>query len=165
MVINTTYQNKAFNSLSFRGNRGYPTTLKLNFKKQQQNKQDVYGAILYTKDKITDELLYVLVQGRYTGKWSFPKGHINNGELPIQCALREIEEETGINNLLSISNNTDLLEYKHIYYGNYYLIYLPEKIDLNPRDQNEIIDAKWVTINEMRNMLLNADVNIYIKNI
>ena len=50
-------------------------------------KQKTYGAILIYKDK------YALVQGRYTGKWSFPKGHSNEGEKPIECTKREVEEE------------------------------------------------------------------------
>lgn len=27
--------------------------------------------------------------------WTFPKGHLEKGEAPIQAALREVEEETG----------------------------------------------------------------------
>jgi 8-oxo-dGTP pyrophosphatase MutT (NUDIX family) len=28
-------------------------------------------------------------------KWTFPKGHLEKGEKPLQAALREVEEETG----------------------------------------------------------------------
>lgn len=28
-------------------------------------------------------------------RWSFPKGHLEGGEKPLQAALREVEEETG----------------------------------------------------------------------
>ena len=41
----------------------------------------------------------VLVQNRtlkYPG-WSFPGGHVERGESAYDCALREVEEETGLN--------------------------------------------------------------------
>jgi ADP-ribose pyrophosphatase YjhB (NUDIX family) len=33
-------------------------------------------------------------------RWDFPKGHIEKGELATDAALREVEEETGIDNLI-----------------------------------------------------------------
>lgn len=35
-------------------------------------------------------------QRRDNGKWSFPAGHINENELPMIGALRELYEETGL---------------------------------------------------------------------
>ncbi len=29
-------------------------------------------------------------------RWDLPKGHVDDGETNLQCALRELEEETGI---------------------------------------------------------------------
>jgi 8-oxo-dGTP pyrophosphatase MutT (NUDIX family) len=33
---------------------------------------------------------------RHTDRWDIPKGHIDPGESEMQCALRELHEETGI---------------------------------------------------------------------
>lgn len=33
---------------------------------------------------------------RHTDRWDLPKGHVEAGEDDIACALRELEEETGI---------------------------------------------------------------------
>jgi 8-oxo-dGTP pyrophosphatase MutT (NUDIX family) len=98
-----------------------------------------------------------LVQGRYTGKWSFPKGHSNEGEEPIECTLREVGEETGIDKL------PDPLEYLQIGYGNYFVFDLKESIPLIPRDTQEIMDTKWVSLDEMERMSLNADASLYRK--
>ncbi|MBB72983.1 MAG: DNA mismatch repair protein MutT [Planctomycetaceae bacterium] len=33
---------------------------------------------------------------RHTDRWDLPKGHVDSGESDLQCALRELEEETAI---------------------------------------------------------------------
>ena len=33
---------------------------------------------------------------RHTDRWDLPKGHVDSGETELQCALRELREETGI---------------------------------------------------------------------
>jgi 8-oxo-dGTP pyrophosphatase MutT (NUDIX family) len=155
--------NKAFHSLSFRGKRGYPTDLLTKSVKEPRKeprkepvKQKTYGAILCIKKKTGNDL-YALVQGSYTGKWSFPKGHSNEGERPIECTLREVAEETGIDEL------PEPTEYLQVGYGNYFVFNLDEPIPLIPRDTHEIMDTKWVTLDEMEKMPLNADASLYRK--
>ncbi len=38
----------------------------------------------------------VLLLGRASGHWVFPKGHIDPGESKLEAALREVEEEAGL---------------------------------------------------------------------
>jgi 8-oxo-dGTP pyrophosphatase MutT (NUDIX family) len=151
--------NKAFQSLSFRGKRGYAVSFSKPSKPQpvvNTTKHKTYGAIItVTNDK--NETLYALVQGSYTGKWSFPKGHANEGEEPIECTLREVGEETGIDKL------PEPTEYVQIGYGNYFVFKLSDIQPLIPRDTNEIMDTKWVTIEEMERMPLNADASLFRK--
>ena len=52
------------------------------------------GAIVYRKSRDRIELL--LIQNRYGGDWSFPKGHVEGEETEVQTALREVKEETGL---------------------------------------------------------------------
>jgi 8-oxo-dGTP pyrophosphatase MutT (NUDIX family) len=33
---------------------------------------------------------------RHADRWDLPKGHVDEGETEMQCALRELNEETGI---------------------------------------------------------------------
>lgn len=179
--------NKAFKSLLFRGTKydmgqvmfnckGYDTSFPMKVLKQENENSitKTYGAILcyqppFPKEKPLDhtfgmgetegtcETKYALVQGRYTGKWSFPKGHSNEGEQPLECTLREVAEETGIDSL------PHPIEYKSLGYGKYYVFILTEQPQLVPRDTKEIMDTKWVTLEEMEHMPLNADVSMFRK--
>jgi 8-oxo-dGTP pyrophosphatase MutT (NUDIX family) len=148
---------KAFNSLSFKSTRNNNRYSIENNMRISTKRAPVYGALLCTRDNTNNKEMYALVQGRYTGKWSFPKGHSNEGERPIECTLREVSEETGIDNLPPPTN------YLHIGYGDYFVFNLKDKLPLIPRDKNEIMDCKWVTLEEMENLALNADANIYRK--
>jgi 8-oxo-dGTP pyrophosphatase MutT (NUDIX family) len=33
---------------------------------------------------------------RHADRWDLPKGHVDHGESDLECALRELDEETGI---------------------------------------------------------------------
>lgn len=52
------------------------------------------GALVFRKSKTSYDL--VLLRHRFGGHWSFPKGHVEEGENEHQTALREVKEETGL---------------------------------------------------------------------
>jgi 8-oxo-dGTP pyrophosphatase MutT (NUDIX family) len=52
------------------------------------------GAVVYRKHHGNIEIL--LIKHLNSGHWSFPKGHIEEGETEFETAKREIKEETGI---------------------------------------------------------------------
>jgi bis(5'-nucleosidyl)-tetraphosphatase len=49
------------------------------------------GVILFRREP---ELSFLLM--RHPDRWDLPKGHVDEGETEIECALREMEEETGL---------------------------------------------------------------------
>ncbi len=49
------------------------------------------GVLLVRGEPIDSFLLM-----KHADRWDLPKGHIETGETPLACALRELEEETGI---------------------------------------------------------------------
>jgi 8-oxo-dGTP pyrophosphatase MutT (NUDIX family) len=54
------------------------------------------GGIVY---RVVDGApLYLLIRDSYRN-WGFPKGHVEDGELPDGAALREVSEETGLSDL------------------------------------------------------------------
>ncbi|QNK39736.1 bis(5'-nucleosyl)-tetraphosphatase [Caproicibacter fermentans] len=52
------------------------------------------GAVVFLRTG--GEIRYLLIRHVNGGHWSFPKGHVENGETEAQTALREIREETGL---------------------------------------------------------------------
>ncbi len=50
------------------------------------------GVIVFRRDP---ELSFLLM--KHPTRWDLPKGHVDPGETDTECALRELQEETGIN--------------------------------------------------------------------
>jgi 8-oxo-dGTP pyrophosphatase MutT (NUDIX family) len=126
--------------------------------KDPKFKSRCFGGIIRVKSFDYGEYEYIIVQGRSTGKWSFPKGHSKRGELPLECAKREIEEETGISSSL-LSNP---IHYMKLASGKYFIFELTNKIYFKPQDSFEVLQTKWATINEMKGLSLNAGIQQFI---
>lgn len=125
---------------------------KFGFKRK---KEEICGTII--KTKIDDIEKYALVCGKYTMKWSFPKGHRKIREDPIDCAIRETQEETGI----SIKMEPEGI--LRLNTGTYFIFSFDQIVPLNPLDQKEIADANWFTMDEMGKLSINRDVSAFIK--
>ncbi len=54
------------------------------------------GGIVFRRDG--ERTLYLLIRDSYRN-WGFPKGHLEAGEEPAEAALREVGEETGLEDL------------------------------------------------------------------
>jgi 8-oxo-dGTP pyrophosphatase MutT (NUDIX family) len=54
------------------------------------------GFILFRRNRRRG-VEFLLLRSRFNGQhWSFPKGHIDKDESPLKAAVRELQEETGI---------------------------------------------------------------------
>jgi 8-oxo-dGTP pyrophosphatase MutT (NUDIX family) len=126
---------------------------------KKEFKSKVYGAIMRYTDKNTKEVYYALIQGRYTGKWSFPKGHSNKGEEPYDCVKREVFEETGIKGLPNPTSD------QRIGFGHYYIFDVETKYDLQPQDKKEVMNHRWVTQKELDELQLNVDASYFKKSL
>ena len=116
----------------------------------------MYGAIC-----ISPENKVLLVRGRASQKWSFPKGHKERNEPSFHCAMRELYEETGIN----ISNDTNSCElpYKKFKVGGYYVLDLDTEIVPVPRDTREIVDAKWMSQEDIQECIIAETANVDVR--
>ncbi|KAF6203976.1 hypothetical protein GE061_002314 [Apolygus lucorum] len=106
-----------------------------------------YGAILLNED-----LSHVLLVQSYCSKssWGFPKGKINKGESPWQCAIREVLEETGFD----IREHMDPTEYVEALINDQTVrLYIIPGISMDqqfiPRTRNEIKSVNWFPLADL----------------
>ena len=114
--------------------------------------EKVYGSIC-----ISSLNTILLVRGRKSNKWSFPKGHKKRGETYIDCVVRETYEEAGI-----ALDNVLPSAYQRLSVGEYYFYDLEEEILPCIKDTEEITEARWMSVNEMRKEPCNVDVNNFL---
>lgn len=78
------------------------------------------------------------------GLWAFPAGHIETGETPAACALRELEEEIG--NSFTLETVGWLGPVRDSYFGGVFELYLYHRrwITGDIRLNHEHTDYAWV---------------------
>lgn len=104
--------------------------------------------------------VYVLheISRRGDRLWTFPKGHPEAGEAPLDTARRELQEEAGIElvslntqhtfeQVYSFEQNGETIE-KHV---TYYLGYAATE-DFTTQPE-EVAEARWCTFTEARSLL------------
>jgi 8-oxo-dGTP pyrophosphatase MutT (NUDIX family) len=88
------------------------------------------------------------------GKWDLPKGKLDKGEKLEDCAVREVEEETGLKDIKLIS---PLIITYHTYHegtkfilkeSHWYNMKVSGDQKLVPQTEEGIIETKWATIKE-----------------
>lgn len=120
-------------------------------------KDNAIGVIIYYS--LDDSTNYLLLRHR-KGHWSFAKGHSEEGETPVQTALRELHEEAGIFDIKFVSDEP-LLKEKYIFRNKKMMkvkkrvdYFIAETFNMEVKiDNHEITDYKWCTLDESRDIL------------
>lgn len=101
------------------------------------------GGIIFNEK---EEILFI----KRNGLWDLPKGKIDKGESPEECAYREVKEETGVKNLNIIRSGE--ITY-HIYLLNgelilkdthWFLMKAPSDQHFLPQHKENITQVKWM---------------------
>ena len=96
------------------------------------------------------------------GKWDLPKGKLDPGETLEACAVREVQEETGLTNVilekpLIVTYHTYDESGKHILKeSHWYLLKAPGKQALIPQSEEQITQLKWVPAAEVKQYVNNT---------
>ncbi|MDE1190971.1 MAG: NUDIX hydrolase [Arachidicoccus sp.] len=119
------------------------------------------GGLVFNKD---NQLL--MIYRRHF--WDLPKGKLDEGETLEQCAVREVEEETGLRNvhvkkLIGITyhdyfdkwSNKDVTKETH-----WYEMHITDEQKVIPQTEEDIEKAEWVTKEKAFTYLKNSYPNI-----
>jgi ADP-ribose pyrophosphatase YjhB (NUDIX family) len=95
-------------------------------------------------------------------KWDLPKGKVEVGENFEDCAVREVEEETGVTNL-TIKNKTGETYHTYNAFGKHFLkishwyyMTCPKTQSLVPQTEENITEIKWVKTKDIKAPLENT---------
>lgn len=119
----------------------------------------VRGVALLNKDLTK----IVLVTGKGGYSWSFPRGKISKDESDIECAIREVREETSFD-ARDYVNEKDVLE--RTVHGKNFKIYLakgvPEDFPFEPLVRQEISEIKWFDIKTLQKSTRSSPQKFFI---
>ncbi len=96
------------------------------------------------------------------GKWDLPKGKLDKGESIEQCAVREVEEETGLKNIelkkkLTMTYHTYDEFGKHILKdSHWYKMKVNGKQTIVPQTEEDISEIRWVKKKDLKNYFSNT---------
>lgn len=100
------------------------------------------------------------------GLWDLPKGHMDKGETPVQTAVRETVEETGVENPSPTRYISDTW---HLYYlkgklvikkSIWYEMSADSGCDLTPQVEEDITETKWADPLDLPHLYKNTYLSI-----
>ena len=89
------------------------------------------------------------------GKWDMPKGKLDKGEKLEDCAIREVEEETGLKKIELISPLTTTYHTYHegtkfiLKESHWYMMNVEGDQILTPQTEEDILELRWVNANDL----------------
>ncbi len=100
------------------------------------------------------------------GKWDLPKGKLDDGETIEECAVREVEEETGLKNIIhgeligTTTHKYTEREKEIEKETHWFAMKVNGEQHLVPQLSEDITELKWVSEHELAPYLSNTFANI-----
>lgn len=120
------------------------------------------GGVVFRRNRRTDQIEFLLIQDA-KNRWTIPKGHVEPNEDPRQTAEREINEETGLQEMKVLNwlgkvnfryrrEQTLVLMNMHVYL----VQALGDTGKLDPEDKWN--DVKWLPATEATDKIAYEDI-------
>jgi len=94
----------------------------------------------------------LLVHRPAYGDWTFPKGKLEAGESHVECALREVEEETGLR--CAVGRELPAVSYRDSHGRDKSVRYwLMDVVGGGLRFEHEVDEARWVGVAKAATLL------------
>lgn len=104
----------------------------------------------------------VLLVKHLSGHWSFPKGHAEASETPIESAVRELKEETGLHLVKMLSDEILFEHYKYRFRGEprektvtFFIAEVEGELVIQ---SDELFAGKWVPLKSAHTYVTFAEV-------
>jgi 8-oxo-dGTP pyrophosphatase MutT (NUDIX family) len=113
------------------------------------------GGLVKNKD---GEILLIFRRG----KWDLPKGKLDKNETILDCAIREVKEETGLTKIkagkaIDITYHTYTEFGKHILKeSHWYMMYVKGEEILTPQVEEGITEIRWVKKDDLKSYMNNT---------
>jgi 8-oxo-dGTP pyrophosphatase MutT (NUDIX family) len=96
--------------------------------------------------------LFLLIRDSYRN-WGFPKGHVEDGELPESAALREVAEETGLRGM-SLRGPVETIDWYFRFRGRlihkvcHFFLMETDQAETSPQRAEGITACRWAPYRE-----------------
>lgn len=110
------------------------------------------GAVVYRVEPDQTISLLLIKQFKHKDSWGIPKGRLNKDESLVECAIREVKEETGVAVKLGERLPDCTIHLKNE--AKTIVSYLARPIDPSAEPthddpDNEVADARWIPIDRL----------------
>jgi 8-oxo-dGTP diphosphatase len=116
-------------------------------------KEYSYGAVVY---QIKDGIPLYLIEHMHLGHTSLPKGHIEEGETPLQCTLREIKEETSLD--ADVGDFCEAVQNDYMHKRTVQVIMYLENIKGEVKISEEHTDWMWANLEKIKSLEISTSL-------
>jgi 8-oxo-dGTP pyrophosphatase MutT (NUDIX family) len=113
------------------------------------------GGVVFRIEKGTPR--YLIIRDGYRN-WGFPKGHVEEGEVPDAAAVREVGEETGLRELIVVGP-IETIDWSFRFRGDaihkvcHFFLMESTRTRTSPQRAEGITACRWTTFEEAERLL------------
>ncbi len=123
------------------------------------------GGVVYKLMRGGSPVYLILINRRK--RWEFPKGHIEAGETPLDAAIREVKEETGLTVLEVLPNFQQKVNYTFLKEGKMVkkdvIYFLMKTAEDSVRVNDEHLGYMWLDYEKAINTLSHKNSRVVLK--